>query len=64
MQPTDDGKIWDVCKECWPRTKQVEVSFEVLFTCPDCKRTSYHPEDVKHQYCGNCHTFPENRRNG
>lgn len=27
------------------------------FTCPDCKRTSYHPEEVKHSYCGNCHQF-------
>jgi hypothetical protein len=26
-------------------------------TCPHCKRTSYHPEDVKHSYCGNCHLF-------
>lgn len=31
------------------------------FTCPDCGRTSYHPKDVESQYCGNCHTFPENR---
>lgn len=27
------------------------------FTCPDCGRTSYHPEDVKNSYCGNCHAF-------
>jgi len=31
------------------------------FTCPDCGRTSYNPNDVKYQYCGNCHTFPEQR---
>jgi hypothetical protein len=30
---------------------------EPSFTCPHCKRTSYHPEDVKQSYCGNCHTF-------
>jgi hypothetical protein len=28
---------------------------EPSFTCPHCKRTSYHPEDVKQSYCGNCH---------
>jgi hypothetical protein len=27
------------------------------FTCPACHRTSYHPEDVRHKYCGNCHEF-------
>jgi hypothetical protein len=31
------------------------------FTCPACKATSYHPQDVKNSYCGRCHTFPENR---
>jgi hypothetical protein len=31
------------------------------FTCPDCGRTSYHPQDVAHRYCGACHTFPEDR---
>lgn len=30
-------------------------------TCPECGRTSHHPEDVKHGYCGNCHTY---RREG
>jgi ribosomal protein S27AE len=27
------------------------------FTCPDCGATSYHPEDVRHGYCGRCHAF-------
>ncbi len=27
------------------------------FTCPDCRWRSYHPEDVKNAYCGNCHQF-------
>ena len=27
------------------------------FTCPDCRRTSYHPQDVANQYCGACHVF-------
>lgn len=25
------------------------------FTCPTCDRTSYHPADKQHGYCGNCH---------
>lgn len=28
---------------------------EDSYTCPKCGMTSYHPEDVKHKYCGNCH---------
>jgi hypothetical protein len=26
-------------------------------TCHMCQRTSYHPEDVRHRYCGHCHVF-------
>jgi ribosomal protein S27AE len=26
-------------------------------TCPKCGRASYHPEDIKHRYCGNCHEY-------
>lgn len=26
-------------------------------TCPQCKRTSYHPEDIRQRYCGACHAF-------
>ena len=26
-------------------------------TCPQCGRTSYHPQDIRHMYCGNCHQF-------
>lgn len=26
-------------------------------TCPDCGRTSWHPEDVRQGYCGYCHDF-------
>ena len=28
---------------------------EESYTCPKCGMTSYHPEDVKHEYCANCH---------
>lgn len=27
------------------------------FTCPRCSRTSHHPKDKQHGYCGNCHTY-------
>lgn len=27
------------------------------FTCPRCGRTSHHPDDVRHGYCGACHAF-------
>jgi excisionase family DNA binding protein len=27
------------------------------FTCPDCHRTSHHPDDAKYGYCGACHAF-------
>lgn len=27
------------------------------FTCPRCHRTSHHPDDAKHGYCGACHEF-------
>ena len=29
------------------------------YTCPWCGMTSYHPEDVRHEYCGNCHKTRE-----
>jgi hypothetical protein len=29
----------------------------VSYTCPICSRTSYHPDDEKYSYCGNCHDF-------
>lgn len=25
------------------------------FTCPECGRTSYNPNDIEQRYCGNCH---------
>ncbi len=28
-------------------------------TCLICNMTSYHPEDVNHKYCGNCHMYHE-----
>jgi len=25
--------------------------------CLNCKKVSYHPEDIKQKYCGYCHKF-------
>jgi ribosomal protein L37E len=30
--------------------------------CLTCGRTSYHPEDVRHKYCGHCHIFHDKDR--
>ena len=27
--------------------------------CLKCDRKSYHPEDIRQKYCGNCHVFHE-----
>lgn len=26
-------------------------------TCPQCRKTSYHPKDIEHGYCGYCHEY-------
>lgn len=31
------------------------------YTCPDCGKTSQHPEDERQGYCGNCHRFASDR---
>lgn len=31
--------------------------------CSMCGLTSYHPDDVKHRYCGNCHLFHDDHYN-
>jgi len=31
------------------------------FTCPRCGAVSYHPEDVRHGYCGRCHDWTGKR---
>jgi len=28
---------------------------ERSYTCPACGMVSYHPEDIRNEYCGNCH---------
>lgn len=34
-----------------------EMRVRETFTCPRCSRTSYHPQDAAHGYCGACHDF-------
>ena len=29
------------------------------YTCPRCKRRSYHPKDIENKYCGACHKFED-----
>lgn len=29
-------------------------------TCPECRRTSYNPNDIKEGYCGYCHAWTSN----
>lgn len=31
------------------------------FTCPECQKTSQHPDDVVHDYCVNCHRFTDDK---
>lgn len=37
---------------------------EPSITCPNCGRTSYHPEDIKQKYCGACHAFHDEMKIG
>jgi hypothetical protein len=45
-----------LCKKYGFKIEKIEA-----FTCPDCGRTSHHPEDKANQYCGNCHEFKGGR---
>ena len=40
-----------------PRYEIVEEGQAIK--CLTCGMTSWHPEDVRHRYCGNCHVFHE-----
>ena len=33
------------------------VTDQPSITCPVCRMTSYHPEDIRQGYCGNCHDW-------
>lgn len=36
-------------------SRQLDHNDEPCITCPQCSMTSYHPEDIRQGYCGNCH---------
>lgn len=35
----------------------LEIDKQANITCRLCNMTSYHPEDIRHRYCGHCHIF-------
>lgn len=37
--------------------KGAKVPPQPSFRCPVCAAVSYHPEDIRHGYCGRCHAF-------
>jgi hypothetical protein len=42
----------------------VEPTYQIVeggkaIKCLRCEMTSWHPEDVRHRYCGNCNVFHE-----
>lgn len=34
-----------------------ELELGISAACPRCERTSYHPKDIEHRYCGAYHAF-------
>jgi len=52
------GAIADYLKRAYPAVLEAADGF----TCPACGRTSHHPADVEHGYCGACHDFTGNTR--
>ena len=46
----------------WRRLVWSVTRFATRITCPRCGRTSYHPDDVREGYCGNCHDWTEGVR--
>lgn len=38
------------------------MSNQPFYQCPICKKKSYHSEDIKYKYCGNCHQFEDKSR--
>lgn len=45
--PDPDQNVWDF----------LDGKPEPSIECPQCGMRSYHPMDVLHKYCGNCHLF-------
>lgn len=47
----------------WPRTEpDGRQGRPDLFTCPQCLRSSRHPQDLAENYCGACHMFVRDMR--
>ena len=47
-------------KETHPSTQLIGIILldkEPSITCPKCGMTSFHPQDISHRFCGNCHQF-------
>lgn len=40
-----------------PEPRYEIVSGGIGIKCLVCSMTSFHPEDIEHKYCGNCHIF-------
>jgi ribosomal protein L37E len=40
------------------------MSTQPSITCPECGRTSYHPDDIAQGYCGHCHWWTSDPRLG
>ena len=58
----DDGVY--SCTICMEEFVAVPATLADRFTCPLCRRTSYHPKDVEHRYCPECGApdAPKSRR--
>lgn len=41
----------------WNADKGELDEFAEYIECPRCHMRSYHPKDIEHGYCGNCHEF-------
>ena len=46
----------------WLRDHYGIETTPMSITCPQCMMTSYHPKDIEHGYCGNCHAFTREDR--
>lgn len=33
-------------------------------TCPVCNKISYHPKDIEHGWCSNCHAYTSENLKG
>jgi ribosomal protein L37E len=57
MATIEDNQAWDGAERRVVRRRAHVTTSPPSFTCPRCGRTSYHPMDVQHHYCGHCACF-------